>query len=155
MKTFLLGSVLFFCTVLIVLPADAQNVYTWTDKNGVVHMEDRPPLNKNDVKLKEMKFKEKSEEERQRLMEQRLSDEKALQEKKQIKQQQQEEAAKRENEERKARLMNDIKTLDAQKAEYQQHADRAKTSRRKTYWRNQIDSVNKLIDEKQQELKNP
>ncbi len=153
MKSFCRGVIILLCSAFIVHPGYGQNVYMWTDKDGVVHMEDRPPSNShNDSDLDELKFKETSPRKYQRPSEQESpggnnshDDQKEIE-------QQKNEAQNREIEERKSRLKNEIKHLEAQKNQYNRNKNTSKTSRRKGFWRNQIDAVDRLIKEKQYEL---
>ena len=152
MKAFCLGVIILFCSGLFVLPGYGQNVYMWTDKDGVVHMEDRHPSNNNNLGLDELKFMKKTPAERQPMKGQQSPAENELQDNQKKKEQQGNEAQEREIEERKSRLKNEIKHLEAQKDQYNRNKNTSKTSRRKGFWRNQMDTVDRLIKEKQYEL---
>lgn len=63
MKPFLIA-ISFFLTLLAGLSLNAQKLYTWTDENGVVHLSDQPPPEKDTVENFEVtRYNEKTPQE--------------------------------------------------------------------------------------------
>jgi hypothetical protein len=63
MKPFIIGIGLFFA-LLIGSSLNAQKIFTWTDQNGVIHLSDQPPPEKDRAKdVEVMKYEEKTPQE--------------------------------------------------------------------------------------------
>ncbi len=63
MKPFII-TIILFLAILIGSSLNAQKIYTWTDQNGVLHLSDQPPPEKDRAKdIEVMRYEEKTPQE--------------------------------------------------------------------------------------------